>query len=156
MEAVGHNEDAPPEVMEAREVYNRYFAEFKKETDTEHERVMALGGLHIVGTERHESRRIDNQLRGRAGRQGDPGSTQFFISMEDDVMRLFGSERIAPMIERLGMLRNALRLMLIKRSLLSRNLSISESSLAKLFTTRMPSRLSCTRELISPSWLRRS
>ena len=103
MEAVGHNEDAAPEVMQAREVYNRYFAEFKKETDAEHERVMALGGLHIIGTERHESRRIDNQLRGRAGRQGDPGSTQFFISMEDDVMRLFGSERIAPMIERLGM-----------------------------------------------------
>ena len=64
---------------------------------------MALGGLHIIGTERHESRRIDNQLRGRAGRQGDPGSTQFFISLEDDVMRLFGSERIAPMIEKLGM-----------------------------------------------------
>ncbi len=103
MEAVGHNEDVPAEVLAAREVYNRYFAEFKKETDAEHERVMALGGLHIVGTERHESRRIDNQLRGRAGRQGDPGSTQFFISLEDDVMRLFGSERIAPMIERLGM-----------------------------------------------------
>ena len=103
MEAVGHNEDVPPEVLAARETYNRYFAEFKRETDAEHERVMALGGLHIIGTERHESRRIDNQLRGRAGRQGDPGSTQFFISMEDDVMRLFGSERIAPMIERLGM-----------------------------------------------------
>src|SRR5699024_4550350 len=65
--------------------------------------VMALGGLHMTGTERHESRRIDNQLRGRAGRQGDPGSTQFFISLEDDVMRLFGSRRIAPMIEKLGM-----------------------------------------------------
>jgi len=103
MEAVGHNEDVPPEVLAARQTYNRYFAEFKKETDAEHERVMALGGLHIIGTERHESRRIDNQLRGRAGRQGDPGSTQFFISLEDDVMRLFGSERIAPMIERLGM-----------------------------------------------------
>ena len=103
MEAVGHNEDVAPEVLAARETYNRYFAEFRKETDAEHERVMALGGLHIIGTERHESRRIDNQLRGRAGRQGDPGSTQFFISLEDDVMRLFGSERIAPMIERLGM-----------------------------------------------------
>ena len=64
---------------------------------------MTVGGLHIIGTERHESRRIDNQLRGRAGRQGDPGSTQFFISLEDDVMRLFGSERIAPLVERLGM-----------------------------------------------------
>ncbi len=103
MEAVGHNEDVPEDVLAARDTYNRYFAEFKKEADAEHERVMALGGLHIIGTERHESRRIDNQLRGRAGRQGDPGSSQFYISMEDDVMRLFGSERIAPMIERLGM-----------------------------------------------------
>ena len=76
---------------------------FKRETDAEHERVIALGGLHIIGTERHESRRIDNQLRGRAGRQGDPGSSQFFISLEDDVMRLFGSERIAPMVDRLGL-----------------------------------------------------
>ncbi|MCE5343189.1 MAG: preprotein translocase subunit SecA [Eubacteriales bacterium] len=103
MEAVGHNEDVPAEVLAAREIYNRYFAEFKKEADAEHERVMALGGLHILGTERHESRRIDNQLRGRSGRQGDPGSSQFFISLEDDVMRLFGSERIAPMVERLGL-----------------------------------------------------
>ena len=103
MEAIGHNEDVPAEVLAARETYNRYFSEFRKETDAEHERVMQLGGLHIIGTERHESRRIDNQLRGRAGRQGDPGSTQFFISLEDDVMRLFGSERIAPMVERLGL-----------------------------------------------------
>ena len=103
MEAVGHNPDVAPEVLTAREAYQTAFAEFKKETDAEHERVMALGGLAIIGTERHESRRIDNQLRGRAGRQGDPGCSQFFISLEDDVMRLFGSERIAPMVERLGM-----------------------------------------------------
>ena len=103
MEAIGHNENVPPEVLEARKAYQEAFVSFKKETDAEHEKVMALGGLHIIGTERHESRRIDNQLRGRAGRQGDPGSTQFFISLEDDVMRLFGSERIAPMIERLGL-----------------------------------------------------
>ena len=103
MEAVGHNEDVSEEVRAARETYNQYFNEYKKETDAEHERVMSLGGLHIIGTERHESRRIDNQLRGRAGRQGDPGSSQFFISLEDDVMRLFGSERIAPMVERLGL-----------------------------------------------------
>ena len=90
-------------VLEARKLYRQWFSEFKKETDAEHERVMALGGLHIIGTERHESRRIDNQLRGRAGRQGDPGSTQFFISLEDDVMRLFGGDRIAPMVEKLGM-----------------------------------------------------
>ncbi len=103
MEAVGHNEDVPAEVLAARETYGRYLGEYKKTTDAEHERVVALGGLHIIGTERHESRRIDNQLRGRAGRQGDPGRSQFFISLEDDVMRLFGSERIAPMVERLGL-----------------------------------------------------
>ena len=103
MEAIGHNENVPEPVLEARKLYREWFAEFKQETDAEHERVMALGGLHIIGTEKHESRRIDNQLRGRAGRQGDPGSTQFFIALEDDLMRLFGGERIAPMIEKLGM-----------------------------------------------------
>ncbi len=101
--ATGHNENVDQVVLDARKRYREFYEGFKKETDAEHERVMALGGLHIIGTERHESRRIDNQLRGRAGRQGDPGSTQFFISLEDDVMRLFGSERIAPMIEKLGM-----------------------------------------------------
>ncbi len=103
MEAIGHNENVPENVLEARKLYRQWYGEFKKETDAEHERVMALGGLHIIGTEKHESRRIDNQLRGRAGRQGDPGSTQFFIALEDDLMRLFGGERIAPMIEKLGM-----------------------------------------------------
>ena len=103
MEAIGHNENVAEPVLEARRLYQQYFAEFKKETDAEHERVMALGGLHILGTERHESRRIDNQLRGRAGRQGDPGSSQFFISLEDDVMRLFGGDRLGAMVERLGM-----------------------------------------------------
>ena len=101
--ATGHNENVDQVVLDARKRYRELYEGFKKETDAEHERVMALGGLHIIGTERHERRRIDNQLRGRAGRQGDPGSTQFFISLEDDVMRLFGSERIAPMIEKLGM-----------------------------------------------------
>ena len=101
--ATGHNENVDQVVLDARKRYRELYEGFKKETDAEHEHVMALGGLHIIGTERHESRRIDNQLRGRAGRQGDPGSTQFFISLEDDVMRLFGSERIAPMIEKLGM-----------------------------------------------------
>ncbi len=71
-------------------------------TDDEHEKVVALGGLHIIGTERHESRRIDNQLRGRAGRQGDPGSSRFYVSMEDDLMRLFGGETIVRWMERLG------------------------------------------------------
>ncbi len=101
--ATGHNENVEQSILDARKRYRELLDGFKRETDAEHERVMGLGGLHIIGTERHESRRIDNQLRGRAGRQGDPGSTQFFISLEDDVMRLFGSERIAPMIEKLGM-----------------------------------------------------
>ncbi len=101
--ATGHNENVDQTILNARKRYRELYEGFKAETDREHERVMALGGLHIIGTERHESRRIDNQLRGRSGRQGDPGSTQFFISLEDDVMRLFGSERIAPMIEKLGM-----------------------------------------------------
>ena len=101
--ATGHNENVPPEVLEARERYTALYNQFKKETDLEHEQVLKTGGLHIIGTERHESRRIDNQLRGRAGRQGDPGSTQFFSSLEDDLMRLFGSERIGAMVDRLGL-----------------------------------------------------
>ncbi len=76
---------------------------FKARWEEEHEEVIRLGGLHVIGTERHESRRIDNQLRGRAGRQGDPGSSQFFISLEDDLMRLFGGGNIAPIMDRLGM-----------------------------------------------------
>jgi preprotein translocase subunit SecA len=77
--------------------------EAKKVTDPEHERVVATGGLHILGTERHESRRIDNQLRGRSGRQGDPGSSRFYLSLEDDLLRIFGAERIQRIMERLGM-----------------------------------------------------
>jgi len=101
-DALGHNENVPQEVLDARRVFNEYYQNFKKETDAEHEEVVKLGGLHIIGTERHESRRIDNQLRGRAGRQGDPGSSQFFIAMDDDLMRLFGSDRIQPIISKLG------------------------------------------------------
>ncbi len=77
--------------------------EAKKATLPEHERVVARGGLHIIGTERHESRRIDNQLRGRSGRQGDPGSSRFYLSLEDDLLRIFGSERIQRIMDRLGM-----------------------------------------------------
>ncbi|MBR2659822.1 MAG: preprotein translocase subunit SecA [Clostridia bacterium] len=102
-EAVGHNEHVSDEVLEARKRFREHYAKFKAETDKEHVRVLETGGLHIIGTERHESRRIDNQLRGRSARQGDPGSTQFFISLEDDLMRLFGSDRIGPMVERLGL-----------------------------------------------------
>jgi len=78
-------------------------AEVAKTTQAEHEKVVALGGLHVIGTERHESRRIDNQLRGRAGRQGDPGSSRFYLSLEDDLMRIFGSERISGLMGRIGM-----------------------------------------------------
>ena len=101
-EATGFNENVPQEVLDARVVYKELYAEFKKQTDAEHDRVIAVGGLHIIGTERHESRRIDNQLRGRAGRQGDPGSSQFFISMQDDLMRLFGSEKVSGLIAKMG------------------------------------------------------
>ena len=86
-----------------REAYERIFKAFKKQTDAEHDEVVALGGLHIIATERHEARRIDNQLRGRAGRQGDPGSSRFYLSLEDDLMRIFGSDRISGLMQRLGM-----------------------------------------------------
>lgn len=103
------NENAEPAILEKitnynthlsdeekliKEKYNKYFAEFKKVTDEEKQKVIELGGLHILGTERHESRRIDNQLRGRAGRQGDPGSSIFFISLEDDLPQRFGEDRM--------------------------------------------------------------
>ena len=77
--------------------------EAKKICEKEKEQVISLGGLHILGTERHESRRIDNQLRGRSGRQGDPGSSRFYVSLEDEIMRIFGSDRISPLLGKLGM-----------------------------------------------------
>jgi len=83
--------------------WERLFAHFRDLTATEHESVVSIAGLHIIGTERHEARRIDNQLRGRAGRQGDPGSSRFYLSLEDDLMRIFGSDRISGLMERLGM-----------------------------------------------------
>jgi preprotein translocase subunit SecA len=81
------------------EIFNRY----KQQTDQEHDEVTAVGGLHIFGTERHEARRIDNQLRGRAGRQGDPGSSRFYLSLEDDLMRIFAKEWVSNLLQRLGM-----------------------------------------------------
>ena len=102
-EATGFNEDVAPEVLTARAVYKELYNGFKAQTDAEHDRVVAVGGLHIIGTERHESRRIDNQLRGRSGRQGDPGSSQFFISMQDDLMRLFGTDKISGLIDKMGL-----------------------------------------------------
>jgi preprotein translocase subunit SecA len=86
----------------ARETYRDFLAKFKEERTPEHEEVVRVGGLFIIGSERHESRRIDNPLRGRSGRQGDPGASQFFISMEDELLRLFGGERMQSIVERLG------------------------------------------------------
>ena len=100
-DAIGFNEHVPDEVLEARKVFRELLDKYSVETKQGHDEVVKLGGLHIIGTERHESRRIDNQLRGRAGRQGDPGSSQFFISFEDDLMRLFGSDRFRPMLQKL-------------------------------------------------------
>ncbi len=82
--------------------YRSYLEEFQKKCTQEREEVLEAGGLHIVGTERHESRRIDNQLRGRSGRQGDPGSSRFYLSLEDDLLRIFGAERIASLMDRFG------------------------------------------------------
>jgi preprotein translocase subunit SecA len=91
----------PAEVDKA--TYDAALAEAKAITDEDHERVVAAGGLHIIGTERHDSRRIDNQLRGRAGRQGDPGSSRFYLSLEDDLMKRFASDRVAGLMERMGL-----------------------------------------------------
>lgn len=91
------------EILSARSEYSRILSEKKKTVDEESKKVLEVGGLHIIGTERHETRRIDNQLRGRSGRQGDVGSSRFFVSLEDDLMRLFGSERIQAIVEKLGM-----------------------------------------------------
>lgn len=100
--AIEHTPTADPDIVAVREKYQSYYAEMKKQTDAEKEKVLELGGLMIIGTERHESRRIDNQLRGRSGRQGDPGASRFYVSLEDELMRLFGSQRIAGLMERLG------------------------------------------------------
>ncbi len=93
--AVGENLDDPE--------YERKLEEFRAQSAAEHDEVVEVGGLHILGTERHESRRIDNQLRGRAGRQGDPGSSRFYLSLEDDLLRIFGSDRISGIMQKLGM-----------------------------------------------------
>ncbi|WNC30153.1 MULTISPECIES: preprotein translocase subunit SecA [unclassified Thermosynechococcus] len=115
------SEKAPtqdPVIQALRDAFNRIREEYEVVTKKEHEEVVALGGLHVIGTERHESRRIDNQLRGRAGRQGDPGSTRFFLSLEDNLLRIFGGDRVASIM-------NALRVdedMPIESGLLTRSL----------------------------------
>ena len=99
----GIDREGNEELFAARDKYQELYKKYKEETKVEQEEVMKAGGLAIIGTERHESRRIDNQLRGRAGRQGDPGSSRFYISLEDDLMRLFGSERISGIVEKIGL-----------------------------------------------------
>ncbi|MCT7989658.1 preprotein translocase subunit SecA [Laspinema olomoucense] len=95
------SEKAPtddPAIQKLRDIYNRIREEYEAFTSSEHQEVIQLGGLHVIGTERHESRRIDNQLRGRAGRQGDPGSTKFFLSLQDNLLRIFGGQRVESMM----------------------------------------------------------
>ena len=100
VDATGYAETDDADILSARKLFAERLALHKEEIASEAEKVRAAGGLYIIGTERHESRRIDNQLRGRAGRQGDPGETRFYISLEDDLMRLFGGDRITNMMER--------------------------------------------------------
>ena len=102
-QAVGSSVSVSEEVIAAREVYKTLYSKYKTEIEPLAKQVCEAGGLFIVGTERHESRRIDNQLRGRSGRQGDPGESRFFLALDDDLMRLFGSERVASVVDRLGL-----------------------------------------------------
>ena len=101
-EATGYAETDNQEILDARKLFAEKLAQHKAEISGEADKVRAAGGLFIIGTERHDSRRIDNQLRGRAGRQGDPGETRFYISLEDDLMRLFGGDRVTGMMERMN------------------------------------------------------
>ena len=101
-EATGFAETDDEDILNARKMFTQAEAKYKESIKAEAAKAREVGGLFILGTERHESRRIDNQLRGRAGRQGDPGETRFFLSLEDDIMRLFGSERVMGMMEKLG------------------------------------------------------
>ena len=102
-EANGQSVTESEELLAARALYGELYAHYRREIEPEAERVRAAGGLFILGTERHESRRIDNQLRGRSGRQGDPGESRFYLSLEDDLMRLFGADRIGNLVARLGL-----------------------------------------------------
>ncbi len=102
-EATGYAETDDAEILDARKRYADALAKYKSQISSEAEKVREAGGLFIIGTERHDSRRIDNQLRGRAGRQGDPGETRFYLSLEDDLMRLFGGDRITAMMEKMDL-----------------------------------------------------
>src|SRR5919201_1948715 len=96
-------EMSPEEREEYEAEYDPIYRKFKAQTDSEHDEVVEKGGLYVLGTERHESRRIDNQLRGRSGRQGDPGESMFYLSLEDDLMRIFGTDKLDTMLQRLGL-----------------------------------------------------
>ncbi len=98
----GDVDEALKQVTDARERYQELYVHFREVTDEEHDEVVRVGGLHVLGTERHEARRIDNQLRGRAGRQGDPGSSRFYLSLEDELMRLFGGDTLSSLMDRIG------------------------------------------------------
>ena len=123
-EATGYAETDNQEILDARKLFAERLALHKKEIAGEAEQVRKAGGLFIIGTERHDSRRIDNQLRGRAGRQGDPGETRFYISLEDDLMRLFGGDRVTGMMERLNIDEN----MPIENKMLSRAIEQSQTT----------------------------
>ena len=103
VEATGHGDTTDEEIINARNTYNELYKQFKDEIETERQEVIEAGGLYILGTERHESRRIDNQLRGRSGRQGDVGESKFFLSLQDDLMRIFGSDRTQMLVEALNL-----------------------------------------------------
>ncbi|MBR3791690.1 MAG: preprotein translocase subunit SecA [Clostridia bacterium] len=102
-EATGFADTDNQEIIDARQKYTEFLTKYKEQLKPEQEAVIEAGGLYIIGTERHESRRIDNQLRGRAGRQGDPGCSKFFLSLEDDLMRIFGSDRVKRLVDTLGL-----------------------------------------------------
>ena len=120
--ATGFAETYDPDILKARGEYAEFLAKHKAEIAPEAEKVKEAGGLYIIGTERHESRRIDNQLRGRAGRQGDPGTSRFYVSLEDDLMRLFGGERVYRMMEMLKVDEN----MPIETGLLSKSIESAQ------------------------------
>ena len=124
-EATGYGETDDEVILKAREEFANAFAAFKAEIAPEAQKVRQAGGLFIMGTERHESRRIDNQLRGRAGRQGDPGRTRFYVSMEDDLMRLFGGERMANVMNTLNVDEN----MPLQNGILSRSIESAQSKI---------------------------
>jgi preprotein translocase subunit SecA len=121
------------------ETYEQVFPKIKAEVDVAHEQVKDLGGLFILGTERHESRRIDNQLRGRSGRQGDPGESRFFLSAEDDLVRLFAGDRIYRILDRLGPVDDEGREQPIEAKMLSRTIENAQKKVEEQnFLIRKP------------------